>query len=502
MLSLSAFNLDELAEAQVWKPTGQYLWSLSCDLEDLPEGFPDSFCDRFDHEAQITRSFRDMLGKLAGHNERGYVISAEEQDAAIEQPWLDFLLHNGIVCHPAPGNSAYLFTAKGKAALLAAQQLVNPVPVLSRRPDLAKHDMWETYSLMATNGWTLSKPQACRRPIAFQHGQPLLWYTRGKENETVHRSYLKCLLSEAEAKRRPVEHFRSLAYYDAWLEGREFQPKPRAITWQSARHQPLVNATDFTDDEAIEPVNPKQRRGRAKAVHPRARRLAIKDNSDNVDTDDGSMLSEVTDQSVTFEGSEEEEKLQPSCASRSPSCSNDSGGPGAGGSDGSAVEDGSDGSVDVSMCCPSDSSIGSDITELSSLDLSGSSSRKRRRTADIPEVHGPRLVGRSLHYNCFTLTPKGNPITGYTAWCHCKAHYFPDRKSDCNRGATFPANDEEAHDHCLRYLKFWCFRANEFTSRKAHQEKVSHTWPARSELPSSEELDFLLENTYSEDDRH
>ena len=121
------------------------------------------------------------------------------------------------------------------------------------------------------------------------------------------------------------------------------------------------------------------------------------------------------------EGSEEDEKLQPPCASRSSSASNDSGGPGAGGSSYKSVvsprdsptgpvEDGSDGSA-VSMFCPSDSSIGSDITELSSLDLSGSSSRKRRRTADIPEAHGPRLVGRSLHYNCFTLTPKGNPIT-------------------------------------------------------------------------------------------
>ena len=173
---------------------------------------------------------------------------------------VDVLIETCVLGRSEIDASALAFAGEGKNLFKTTLQYkrgppaLDPQLQLDRSSTLEELDTWELLVKMLRDGWRHEHPPLTRRrPQAFAHGGPKVWFTRANPDETVFKQYLRALFTEGKTSSgRLVEHFRAGAWYDSWLDGQVYQKTQRRKKTKAeaaARTSATGADENFSDDE-------------------------------------------------------------------------------------------------------------------------------------------------------------------------------------------------------------------------------------------------------------
>lgn len=483
ILTPGALSSDDFTTLRIWDVGSRLLYTCG---RHTPQRLVDP----------LTFVIGGMLDARAKAADGAYVYKQCDDPTSERIEALEFLKVRGLAtCVLIDDRSLWCLTDDGKSKLQVSYYLENPRLALSKRPGRRLADM-SVFELMCTlreEGWAsavlgphdggkLGKAlPADRKPLAYTPGGAKTWWIHHRD-QTVKSAYLLCLLRAAEHGRL-VEHFKPLAYYQAMLEGRDWQPRRRAVDFQFAA------SADIT----LQQPAPKRRRKapvvhRARA-HPAHVESAGSDNDDDADAaveeDEDASGSSEDDSPETDSGDEEGQCPSDDTSSSSSSSSASSGRSDsnlAGGRTPTAVPHASS-SADVPPAV--------DQPQVAP----GAGMEQVDAERDVPQA--PNRFAESFRWKGFkfTKTFTGDRVhKGWECTCYLAEHRLV--RNPCRKTKNFTRGERGAEDLVLRQLKSWALAIfdQSLPTRESHVRL-----PLMSQgLPSQQALDAIPANVDDE----
>jgi len=249
----SAFNLDELCSITAWseKPRLGFLPRASA----LP-------AKTLAAAAGVLANMMD-IGAVATDGTE-YVVDIHAPGGAATREVLHALESEGlVVCRQGSAEAArtsWQITSLNK--LTACQAFVGQPHRVLEHPRGPPADEWSVFELISylhTHGWEHEVHDGQGQPV-HELGGDRVWYTKPGA-KTIGRLYL---LSLATIQDRPIPHLQPEPFYQAFLAGKEYQPK-------APPKKEFTYLPDGADESALAVVRPKrQPRRRCRRMAPEA----------------------------------------------------------------------------------------------------------------------------------------------------------------------------------------------------------------------------------------
>ena len=351
------------------------------------------------------------------------------------------------------------------------------------------YTVWELLRLMHQDGWShIHWEKSKKRPVAYEHGMEMVWYTHGELEQGISQVYLLALMAEHKEHRNSVLHFEPNAYYEAWLDGKEYEPNPKkrrkSEMWEEALSGDFVDfeeESDCCDEEA-----PKPKRPRTQSLHVERSHSEENDLSEESDCCEEASDNDDKGEDCCEEASDNDPKGEDSSSSSSTSTSS------------SSTHGEEEVAQDNDEQQKAQDNDEQQKVDQAGDDASGTSSSSSGSSDSSPGLQ--RTLRRGWRIGPFLITPKGDPAHCFQVKCYVDHHKVPGSKSACNRSISFRAGDDAQADLALRYCKNWCCAAQDQLNRPAHQGlprlRLPHDETEIAALPTNEQLDQILRHRY------